>query len=28
LMLSFFGYADAWRLFLEYESFVFGLSSH
>jgi hypothetical protein len=28
LMLSSFGYADAWRLFLEYESFVFGLSSH
>jgi len=28
LMLSFFGHADAWRLFLEYESFVFGLSSH
>jgi hypothetical protein len=25
LMLSFFGYADAWRLFLEYESFMFGL---
>ncbi len=27
LMMSFFGYADAWRLFLEYETFVLGLSS-
>jgi len=27
LMLSFFGYADAWRLSLEYENFVLGLSS-
>ena len=26
LILSFFGYADAWRLFLEYETFVLGLS--
>ncbi len=28
LMMSFFGYADAWCLFLEYENFVLGLSSH
>lgn len=27
LMMSFLGYADAWRLFLEYETFVLGLSS-
>ncbi len=28
LMLSFCGYADPWRLFLEYENFVLGLSLH
>jgi len=25
LMMSFFGFADAWRLFFEYENFVLGL---
>ena len=27
IMMSFFGYAEAWCLFLEYETFVLGLSS-